>query len=182
MMMRRLLLASLAFGALAVPAAEAAPFVIKATGSKTARGKVKAIGDFRPERDPSLSAATSAFGAPTNVSRTSSSSCRGLWSPVGVRILFVNLGGGGPCAAALTKSQVVRAFDTRWRTGRGLGVGDRLRRLRRIYPGATRHGRSWWLVTGRNVFVGGRLYPVLRATLKNGRVSSFALDVGAGGE
>ena len=55
-------------------------------------------------------------------------------------------------------------------------------RLRRLYPGATRHGKSLWLVRAVNIFVGGSPYPVLRATMRNGRVASFALDVGAGGE
>ena len=177
---RRSLLLTLTLGA--APAAQAEPFVLEATGSRTQAGTVRAIGDFRPERDPTLGGATGVFGPPTKVVQTSNSSCRVLWTPLGLRFLFVNLGGGGPCDPALTKTQVVRAFDPRWRTGKGLRVGAGLRRLRRLYPGATRHGRSWWLVKGRRPFGGGGPYPVLRATLKGGRVRSFALDVGAGGE
>jgi hypothetical protein len=173
---------TLTLGALFCPVAAAEPFMLEATGSKTGLGEVRAIGDFRPERDPTLGAATGVFGPPTKIVRTSDASCRVLYGGLGLRFTFVNLGGGGPCDPELTKSQVARAFDPRWRTGRGLGIGDRLRRLRRLYPGANRHGRSWWIVKGMRVFGSGGPYPVLRATMKDGRVNSFALSIGAAGE
>jgi hypothetical protein len=175
--------AALALGAAVAPAASAEPFTLEATGSNASRGKVRAIGDFKPQRDPTLGAAISVFGQPTRIVRTSNASCRVLYSAIGLRFMFVNLGGGGPCDPAFTKAQNVRAFGPRWRTGKGLQIGDRLRRLRSIYPRATRHGRSWWLIKGINIFgIGGNPYPVLRATMKNGRVHSFALSVGAAGE
>jgi hypothetical protein len=180
--LRSSLLLGLAVCAASAQAAQAAPFTLEASGSNSSRGKVRAIGGFHPQRDPTLGAATSVFGQPSKVSQTSNASCRVLWRSVGVRIAFVNLGGGSPCDPALTKAQVVRVFDPRWRTGRGLSIGNGLRRLRRLYPGATRHGKSFWLVRAVNIFVGGSPYPVLRATMRNGRVASFALDVGAGGE
>jgi hypothetical protein len=176
------LLAALVLGAVLAPAALAEPFTIKATGSKRAFGTVHAIGDFRPERAPTLGAANSVFGTPTKVVRTSGASCRVLYAGVGLRFAFVNLGGGGPCDPALTKSQVARAYGPRWHTARGLGIGDGLRRLRRLYPAATRHGRSWWIVRGISLFGSGGPYGVVRATMKNGRVKSFALRIGAAGE
>jgi hypothetical protein len=175
--------AALALCAAFSSVAAAKPFMLEATGSRTGLGEVRAIGDFRPGRDPTLDAANGVFGRPTKVVRTSDASCRVLYSGIGLRFAFVNLGGGGPCDPELTKSQVARAFDPRWHTGRGLFVGDSLRSLRRLYPRATRHGRSWWLVKGMNIFgVGGNPYPVLRATMKDGRVRSFALSIGAAGE
>ena len=132
---------------------------------------MRAIGDFRPQRDPTLGAATSVFGTPTKAVQSSSASCRVLWRSVGLRISFVNLGGGGACDPALTKSQIVRAFDPRWRTGKGLRIGDRLRRVRRLYPG--RHTPRALVVAGQgvNIFGSGGPYPVLRATLADGRVA-----------
>jgi hypothetical protein len=170
--------------AAAVPAAAAAePFTLEATGSKNGRGKVRAIGDFHPERNPTLGAATAVFGTPAAVvERSQGASCRTLWPGIGLRILFVNLGGGSACDPALGKAQVARAFDPRWHTGRGLGIGDRLRRLKRLYPAATRHGRSWWLVKGVNIFGARNPYPVLRATMNDRRVRSFALSIGAAGD
>ena len=178
-----LCVSALAFCAAFSPLAVADPFTLEATGSRAGLGEVRAIGDFRPERDPTLDAANGVFGPPTKVVRTGDASCRVLYGGIGLRFAFVNLGGGGPCDPDLTKSQVARAFDTRWRTGRGLGIGDPIRRLLRLYPGATRHGRSWWLVKGMNIFgVGNNPYPVLRATMQGRRVGSFALSIRAAGE
>jgi hypothetical protein len=176
------LLTVLVLGAVLVPAALAEPFTIKATGSKRTFGEVHAIGDFRPQRDATLGAANSVFGPPTRVVRTSDASCRVVYGGIGLRFAFVNLGGGGPCDPALTRSQIARAYDPRWHTGKGLGIGDGLRRLKRLYPAASRHGRSWWIVKGISLFGSGGPYAVVRATMKNGRVKSFALSIGAAGE
>jgi hypothetical protein len=175
--------AALAPSGVSAQGALAEPFQLEAVGSERSLGKVTAIGDFHPGRDPTLQAATTVFGPPTKIVRTSDVSCRVLYGAIGLRFAFVNLGGGGGCDPVLTKSQVARAFDPRWYTGKGLQIGDRQRKLRRLYPGATRHGRSWWLVRGRNIFgVGQRPYAVLRATMKGRRVNSFALQIGAAGE
>ena len=112
----------------AAQGALAEPFQLEAVGSKRSLGKVTAIGDFHPQRDPTLQTANSVFGAPTKVVRTSNVSCRVLYGAIGLRFAFVNLGGGGGCTPALTKSQVARAFDPRWHTGKGLQIGDRQRK------------------------------------------------------
>jgi hypothetical protein len=174
---------AIAAAALAPAVAAAEPFTLEAGGSKSGRGKVRAIGDFHPERNATLGAAIGVFGPPPTLAEGSQgTSCRTLWPAIGLRILFVNLGGGSACDPALGRSQVARAFDPRWRTARGLRIGDPRRRLRRLYPGATRHGRSWWLAKGINVFGTGNPYPVLRATMADRRVRSFALQIGAAGD
>jgi hypothetical protein len=178
-------LATLALAAAAfLPAVTSAePFTLEASGSKSGRGKVRAIGDFHPGRNATLGAAIGVFGPPSTIAEGSQgASCRTLWPGIGLRILFVNLGGGSACDPALGKSQLARAFDPRWRTARGLRIGDPQRRLRRLYPGATRHGRSWWLVKGINVFGTGNPYPLLRATMSDRRVRSFGLAIGAAGD
>jgi hypothetical protein len=176
-------LAAVALCGVSAQAARAEPIQLEAVGSKRSLGKVTAIGDFHPQRDPTLQAANGVFGPPTEIVRTSDVSCRVLYGAIGLRFAFVNLGGGGGCNPPFTKSQVARAFDQRWHTGKGLQIGDRQRKLRRLYPGATRHGASWWLVRGRNIFgVGQGPYAVLRATMRGRRVHSFALRIGAAGE
>lgn len=166
--------------ALAVPAlAQARPDTIEARGN----GRVLAIGDFKPQRNPTYGAAVAVFGEPASQrSRFGGNACVVNWPGAGLRITFANFGVGSACDPALGRSQTARAYGDRWRTRRGLKVGARLRRLRRLYPHANRHGRSWWLVTAVSPFGAGGRYPVLAAAVRGGHVRSFKLRIGAAGE
>lgn len=180
--MRGLIIVALA---LALPAtAHAGPFTIEVRGSNSSFGEVRAIGDFKPRRDPTLGAAIDAYGDPASIRPRGSASCKVSWPDLGVRILFVNLGGGGACDPRYGKSQEARVqARPEWRTKRGLHVGDGVRKLRRLYPGARRHGSSYWLVTGISLYgVGNTRYPVLAAAVRDREVRSFKLEIGAAGE
>jgi hypothetical protein len=181
---RRSLLLGLVLALAAPAAAQAHPFVIEARGNDDGFGRVVAMGDFKPPRDPRLGAAIAAYGQPARIRSTGRAGCRAAWPALGVRILFVNLGGGIACDPALGKAQEARIGTVRsWRTARGLHVGDRRRKLRRLYPNARRHGRSYWLATGVDLYGAGRRpYPVLAARLRAGRIASFKLEIGAAGE
>jgi hypothetical protein len=170
--------------AVVVPAAaQARPDTIDVRGSATGFGRVLAIGDFKPPRDPTYGAAVSVFGKPGRErSRIRGNACIVNWPGPGLRINFANFGGGSACDRDLGRSQSARAYGARWRTKRGLTVGARLGRLWRLYPDASRHGRSWWLVTAISLFGEGGRYPVLAATVHGGRVRSFTLWIGAAGE
>jgi hypothetical protein len=177
---RRRLIFLLATTALAVPpaSAQARPDTIEARGSR-----VLAIGDFKPMRDPTYGAAVSVFGEPARERpRYRSKVCIVNWPGPGVRITFANFGLGSACDRNLGRSQTARVYGGRWRTKRGLKVGARLRRLRRLYPHASRHGRSWWLVSAVSPFGEGGRYPVLAAAVRGGHVRSFKLRIGAAGE
>ena len=164
-------------------AAEARPFTIVAHGSATTFGEVRAIGDFRPVSDPTYGAALEVFGDPdAERSGFRGTSCRVSWHRRGLKIAFANFGGGSACNPALGRSQSARAYGKRWRTARGLGVGDGVGRLGDRYPRATRHGRVWWLVTAVSRIGETRRYPVLAATVRGGRVRSFSLFIGAAGD
>jgi hypothetical protein len=178
---RHLLVASALLLAAAAPAA-AAPFTINVRGSADSFGRVLAIGDFKPNRDPTLGAAIDAYGQPSFQRRLSTESCKVGWHGQGVKVLFANFGGGGACKADLGRSQTARAFGDRWRTAKGLRVGQRLARLRSLYPSATRHGRAWWLVTAVSRIGETHRYPVLSATLQGARVRSFSVQIGAAGD
>jgi hypothetical protein len=170
---------------LAVPAAACAGSdTISVRGSSKGFGRVLAIGDFKPERDPTYAAAVRAYGEPRSErSRSGGSACIVNWPRVGVRIVFANFGGGSACERDLGRSQSARAYGDQWRTKRGLRVGARLRRMRALYPRASRHGRSWWLTTGVSLFGPGRhRYPVLAATVRDRRIRSFKLWIGAAGD
>ena len=178
---RHLFVACVVLLVAAGPAA-AAPFTINVRGSAQSFGTVLAIGDFKPNRDPRLGAAIDAYGDPSFRRRISTFGCRVGWNALGIKILFANLGGGGACDEDLGRSQTARAFGDRWRTAKGLEVGQRLARLRRLYPSASQHGRAWWLVTAVTRIGETRRYPVLAATVRDGRVRSFVVEVGAAGD
>ncbi len=181
--MRRALALALAVVTMAVAApaasAQAPDYTIRVNGSKTGLGKVTGIGAFKPDRDPSLAAATAVFGPPSSKAETRSS-CQVGWRPIGLRILFANFGGGGACA--LGKAQTVSAFGRVWRTSRGLKIGSSTRTLRRLYPGALRKRRTYRLVGAKSIFTDGSRYSVLAAKTNGRQVKAFKLFVGAAGE
>jgi hypothetical protein len=78
-----------------------------------------------------------------------------------------------------------------WETSRGLGIGDSVRTLRRLYPAARSHrvsddtppgGRSWWLKRKRLDCCDRSLVPVLEAVVVDGMVDRLIVNVGAQGE
>ena len=178
----RLAMAAIAATLAATSAAQAADYTVRAKGSKTGLGRVTAIGDFKPESDPSPGAAMRVFGFPSSAREESGrSSCPMGWKALSVRILFVNLGSKGS-ACVVGKAQTASVFGRRWYTSRGLSIGDSTRRLRRLYPGAVRRGRTYRLVGGKSIYGDGRRYSVLAAKTRNGRVGAFKLFIGAAGE
>ena len=178
---RPLLLACVGLLVTASPAL-AGEFTIEVRGSADSFGRVLAIGDFKPSRNPTLGAALDAYGVPNFRQRVSGTSCRVGWNGPGVKILVANFGGGGACRPARGRAQTARAFGDRWRTAKGLRVGQSLARLRAMYPAATQHGRVWWLVTAQSPIGTPHRYPVLAAAVRGGTVRSFALQILAAGD
>ena len=178
-----LLALSLLLAAALAPAAAAEPFVIEARGAKARPGKVLAIGDWRPEDDPTLGAAIAAFGPPTKKKRSGGGSgCGVRWSSIGLRAIFANFGGAVACRPDGGLVQEVRAYGNSWRTARGLEHGARARRVRELYPRAERHRAGFWLVTAFNPIGEQGRYPVLRTVMGGGRVIAFHIEVGAAGD
>lgn len=179
----RLLAAAIAPALLAIaPAAGAQSFVVKARGSQTGLGSVRAIGDFKPATDPTLRAAIRAFGEPTSATG-GGEICRVRWSDLGVRIRFQNFGGRDSCTPRGGLAQ--KAFligDRRWRTPRGLHLGDRLRKLTRLYPRARRTPFGYRIVAGVLPFGEPHPYAVLGARVADRRVRAFTLFIGAAGD
>ncbi|HEX6702031.1 MAG TPA: hypothetical protein VF101_14990 [Gaiellaceae bacterium] len=117
-----------------------------------------------------------------------------MWRSAGFR-LFVTTLAGLPSGATYCSAPARVYVDwlivdgKRWRTFRGLRVGDPVARIRTLYPSATRHRTVWWLVTSRTACIGvcpgKRLYvtaPTLVATTRAGRVVDFRSHLAAQGE
>jgi hypothetical protein len=173
-----------AFVAALAPAApaDARSFVIKARGSKTTLGEVRAIGDFTPSRNPTLAAAIRAYGRPTS-RRGGGEICRVRWARLGVTITFQNFAGVDSCRPRNGRAQraVVRG-ERPWRTAKGLRLGDRVELLRRLYPRARRTSRGFRLVEGVLPFGAPRRYSVVGARVGGGRLRAFTLFIGAAGD
>ncbi len=174
-------------------------------------------GGYDTERP--LGAAIARYGDPTTRRPTDDIICDVRWRGLGARYSFYNLGGLDPCsdAGGLVGSAVLTG--PRWRTTRGVRVGDPASRIRR-QPGAFRcdrrflrapenrrsraakvsraerramtadcrresSGRSgtWWLAPVYDVAGTFPTYsPRITIVVRKGRVASFRLAIGAGGE
>jgi hypothetical protein len=111
-------------------------------------------------------AAARVFGSPTSRVSRALKGCYVTWGRIGIRARY-----GGTCRSPLflmTASVTARG----WQTRRGLRIGDRVARVRALYPGA----RGQPLATGGLRFdISG---PALRVIVKGGRV--VRLDLGRG--
>ena len=169
--------AALALGGVGAGAASAQALVIQGDTS---------IAGFLVKRDGSLGGAIDALGAPSS-SRRTGETCLVRWRPLGIRMSFYNLGGGNPCGRRTGRFSNAVATGPRWRTGRGLRIGDSRARLRALYPRATFHqdrfyGAGWWLVTRRTQFGLPGTYPGLLARMLNRHVSGLVVRFPAGGD
>ena len=165
----------------ATPIAQARSFIINARGSQTTLGEVRAIGDFKPSRNPRLGAAIRAYGEPSS-RRGGGEICRVRWATLGVRITFQNFGGFDSCRRRGLAQKAVINGDRPWRTARGLGLGDTTARAGRLYPQAKRTPRGLRLVEAVLPFGTPIRYAVLGARVGSGRVRAFTLFIGAAGD
>ena len=154
----------------AVPAASA-PFLI--VGDKV-------VGGVR--MTATLAQARATLGAPDTTRRASSGECRAVWRSLGLTLTFADLSSRAPCARGAAVIAIATA--TRWHTLKGLRIGQRVGRLRTLYPTATFHRgapyQGWWLVPRRTCAeVGSQPYPGLLARTAHHRVSAFVLTVAA---
>ncbi len=181
--MRRVVLLSL-LGLLWAAPAEAQSLTVNARGNSDGFGRVLAIGDFKPERNPTLGAAIEAWGRPTSQRRRfGGTACKVTWRGLGVRALFATFGGGNACEPDAGRVQGARVVaPRRWRTAKGLRLGDPVRALHRLYPSARRVGRSYWLARGLSLIGDPTPYPVLSAATNGGFVVSFKLKIFAAGD
>ncbi len=143
------------------------------------RSGLVSLGGFRPRRDARRARVDAAFGFPAR--EREGGTCKLRWPDLGLRVDMANFGLGDRCNDGFAQRAVIAgpAGRRRWRTERGLRVGDSLARLRRLYPAASRHGRSWWVVPGR--FIGYRI-GIVSAIVSGGRVTALKVWIGGAGD
>jgi len=147
------------------------------------------IGTFRVKSDGTLGGAIRAFGTPSALRKTRDVTCTASWRPLSLTIFFYNLGGGNPCTRRFGLFGRAIARGAEWRTTKGLRVGERVARLRALYPQARFHRGTrgfwpagWWLVSRASRFGLGGSYPGLLAETRAGRVVGFQVRYQRGGD
>jgi len=129
-----------------------------------------------------LDRATTVLGTASATQHVNDFNCRAIWRSIGLTLEFLDLGARDPCGAGRMVTAVVTS--RKWRTSRGLRVGDSVARLRHVYPRARHLMRppypGWWLITRRTCrATGSQSYPGLRAAVTAQRVSSLVVVVAA---
>lgn len=155
------LVAALAF---LVPAAAAAEptFVIVRDVS---------IGGF--PRDGTVRRAIAVFGQPAKRENDAYDTCRISWPAYGVTMqTYYTNATLDPCGPDGRHASTT-VTDRRWRTSAGLKIGDPLRRLRALYPRASKAAPGRWQLTTR--MVAGLPFPGLEAKVVNGRIISLTV-------
>lgn len=177
----RISILSAALAALLVPAASASAasdhlIVVK-------HRKIQSFGGFAPQGPaPNTNAAAAVFG-PGVVLVDSDDLCYVSYSSEGVTITFADFGSPGvsACDPSAGKAQVMVASAPGWRTNRGLAVGDRLKRLKKLYRARKLKRGAWELVGKRSLIGTSGHQVVLAAFVTGGRVTGFkALPRSAG--
>jgi hypothetical protein len=135
------------------------------------------IGSLHLTAQTSPLAVTDAFGAPRDIVRAYGEFCARKWG-FGLTITFANFVGQDPCGfdQGLDTSRLLSATmrGRRWKTSRGLRIGDKIGRIHALYPQAQRHGSSYWLLAKRSQY--GNLEAALAAIAWSGRVHAFVVN------
>jgi hypothetical protein len=160
-------------------------FMVRASSHSIVVGGYQIWAGLSPGVDPTYGAAITAFGPATTCRLTGiESGSKATWPTIGVVATFATLEGLPPGSDACTATNIhlsrLALRDKRWRTSLGLHVGDRVTKLRRLYPRALAHGTSLWIVPANSAAFGPRA--LFGATIRNERITSFFFDIRAQGE
>jgi hypothetical protein len=174
-----LVLAVAAASLVAAPSAYAAR-TIKAQPARS--WAVTYLGSWHVAAHPQYPKAVYALGKPSRVKNPDIPGCEATWARLGLRIQFESFGIAHGCNEGKAQSAVVKGHRGRvsWRTQRGLRVGDRYRKLARLYPNARRKPGARVIVYQREPAIGDG--SIITAVLRNHKVASFRLWLGGAGE
>ena len=109
-----------------------------------------------------LSDATAEYGTPTSIHHRPSA-CIARWRPLRLSMQFLSFT-GDPCVSGVLV--FATAASNRWKTDRGLRVGNSKSRLLTLYPKAKAKPDGRWLITRHACpDVGGNAFPGLKAQM-----------------
>lgn len=180
--LRALALALSASLVLAAASSQPASAVTDGRIDVSGKGAIRSFGGFDPDRDPSPTAAAAVFG-PGTVLSDSDTSCEVSY-PSGVTIDFADFGNVGisACDPAAGKAQRLTAAAIGWATNRGLAIGDRARKMKKLYPEDKLRRGKYELIDKKSfITVSGRS-TVLSAFVTDGTVTAFEVFAGRAGD
>lgn len=131
------------------------------------------IGGF--PRNGLVAQAIEVFGTPAE-RQIDGDNCRLSWGAHGVvmETYFLNFGNQGPNPCGPQgRHKATTVKGEKWRTSKGLEIGDPVTELRKLYPRAAKETASSWRLLTRREF--GLSFSSLVATVKRGRVVSFTV-------
>jgi hypothetical protein len=120
--------------------------------------------------------AAAAFGRATSCRALAGKKSKATWSSIGLTIQFIATTGGVCQGASGAQLQTLTATGSRWRTSKGLAVGDPVSKLEQLYPGATASAGTYRLAKLDRA----TNHAALTAMVRAGRVTGFSLAVRAG--
>jgi hypothetical protein len=166
--------------ALLVPLSASAARTIRSNADQS--WGVTHLGDWNLKQDASYHAAVKHLGPPSSIDNPASTTCTGRWSNLGLEILFTSFGGGMSCADSYAQKAKIRGHRDKWRTQRGLRIGDSAEKLKNRYPNAWKHGPNWWLAYQRHSMIGTGPHSIVVAKVRGQEVTKFRLWLGGAGD
>ncbi len=153
--------------------APAPSFVIRASAAGIKFGSYTV---WKPTLRGTYAQATAAFGRATSCRLLGGKKSRAAWPTLGLAMQFIGARGSVCSTSAGTLVQTLTVDGARWRTSNGLTVGDPVSKLEQLYPTATAHPASYWLVKSDRA---GN-HALFTAVIRDGQVSAFSLAVRVG--
>jgi hypothetical protein len=150
--------------------ATAPSFVIRATTTWIKVGRYTA---WKPPLRGTYAQATAAFGRATTCRLLAGKKGRASWGSLGLAMQFIAARGSVCTTSTGAVVQTLTVTGARWKTSNGLAVGDPVAKLEQLYPSATAHPGSYWLV--KDDRAGG--HALFTAVVRDGRVAGFSLAV-----
>jgi predicted metal-binding membrane protein len=149
---------------------------------RTKDGFVTSVGPLRSS-EATVARATSVFGMPsvTDPVGDGTDACRLEWRRLRFRAVFANFGIANACDEGLLQAGTIRS--RRFRTWRGLRVGDRSSTIPDKHPRAEFRRNTWWLASVISQYgEEATRIPTVEAIVQGGRVKVLRLWVGAAGD